>query len=134
MFTSTTKLLVAALLTAGCAVARAADLYVICNARVSLGAADVRDLFLGEKQFSGTVKLVPIDNGAAQSMFLDRVLKMNIGKYSTTWTKKSFRDGLNPPLVAGSDVEAVALVKRTPGACSYVTTLEGVDVVVVSKM
>jgi hypothetical protein len=133
MFTGRAKLLVAALLTAGCAVARSAELYVICNAHVSLSPADVRDLFLGEKQFAGAVKLVPVDNGAAQPMFLDRVLKMNGAKYSTTWTKKSFRDGLNPPLVAGSDAEALAIVKRTPGACSYVTTLEGVDVVVVSK-
>ncbi len=133
MFTSSAKLLVAALLCAGCALARAADLYVICNARVSLNAADVRDLFLGEKQFAGAVKLVPIDNGAAQFIFLDKVLKMNMAKYSTTWTKKSFRDGLNPPLVAGSDAEALAFVKRTPGACSYVTTPVGTDVVVVAK-
>ncbi|TLY72968.1 MAG: phosphate ABC transporter substrate-binding protein [Gammaproteobacteria bacterium] len=133
MFTASAKLLVAALLTAGCALARAADLYVICNAHVSLSPADVRDLFLGEKQFAGAVKLVPVDNGAAQTMFLGKVLQMNLAKYSTTWTKKSFRDGLNPPLVAGSDAEALAMVKRTPGACSYVTTLAGVDVVVVSK-
>jgi len=133
MLTASAKLLVAALLTAGCALARAADLYVICNAHVSLSPADVRDLFLGEKQFAGAVKLVPVDNGAAQTMFLGKVLQMNLAKYSTTWTKKSFRDGLNPPLVAGSDAEALAMVKRTPGACSYVTTLAGVDVVVVSK-
>ena len=133
MFTSSAKLLVAALLCAGCALARAADLYVICNAQVSLTTADVRDLFLGEKHFAGTVKLVPIDNGAAQSLFLEKVLKMNMAKYSTTWTKKSFRDGLNPPVVAGSDAEALAFVKRTPGACSYVTTPVGADVVVVAK-
>lgn len=133
MFTSSAKLLVAALLCAGCALARAADLYVICNTQVSLSAADVRDLFLGEKQFAGTVKLVPIDNGAAQLLFLEKVLKMNAARYSTTWTKKSFRDGLNPPLLAGSDAEALAFVKRTPGACSYVTTPVGADVVVVAR-
>src|SRR5205823_8534074 len=42
MFTASAKLLLAALLTAGCALARAADLYVICNAHVSLSPADVR--------------------------------------------------------------------------------------------
>src|SRR5213082_385424 len=52
MLTASAKLLVAALLTAGCALARAADLYVICNAHVALSPADVRDLFLGEKQFA----------------------------------------------------------------------------------
>jgi hypothetical protein len=113
--------------------APAADLYVFCNAHLSLSAADVRDMFLGEKQFAGTVKLVPIDNRAAQQAFLEKVLQMNAAKYSTTWTKKSFRDGINPPVLAGSDVEALANVRRTPGACSYVTTPTASDVVVVAK-
>ena len=134
MFRSSTKLLLAALLCVGCATASAADLYVICNARVPLSAADVRDLFLGEKQFAGAVKLVPVDNSSAQSVFLEKVLKMNAAKYSTTWTKKSFRDGINPPLVTGSDAEALAYVKRTPGACSYVTIATPADVVVVARL
>ena len=126
------RVLLAALLGASSVAAQGGDLYVICNARVAITAADVRDMFLGEKQFAGTVKLVPIDNSSAQAAFLDKVLQMNAAKYSTTWTKKSFRDGVNPPLVAGSDAEALAYVKRTPGACSYVTT-PATDVVVVSK-
>jgi hypothetical protein len=134
MFRSYAKLLLAALLCVGCAVASAADLYVICNSRVSLTAADVRDLFLGEKQFAGAVKLVPVDNSAAQIVFLEKVLKMNAAKYSTTWTKKSFRDGINPPLVTGSDAEALAYVRRTPGACSYVATPTAADVVVVFSL
>ena len=135
MFTSSAKLLLAALLCAGCAAAaNATDLYVICNSRVPLTTGDVRDLFLGEKQFAGAVKLVPVDNSSAQSVFLDRVLKMNAAKYSTTWTKKSFRDGINPPLLTGSDAEALAYVKRTPGACSYVTTPTPPDVVVVARL
>ena len=132
MSSRTAMMLAAALLSAGSVAAPAADLYVVCNARVSISAAEVRDMFLGEKQFAGAVKLVPIDNSAAQAAFLDKVLQMNAAKYSTTWTKKSFRDGVNPPLVAGSDAEALAYVKRTPGACSYVTT-PVTDVVVVSK-
>ena len=134
MPTRSAKLLSAAVLCAACCAARAADLYVICSARVSLTTADVHDLFLGEKQFAGEVKLVPVDNSAAQSMFLEKVLKMNAAKYSTTWTKKSFRDGINPPLVAGSDAEALAYVRRTPGACSYVTAPVGSDVVVISRL
>ena len=134
MFRSSAKLLLAALLCVGCATASAADLYVICNARVPLSAADVRDLFLGEKQFAGAVKLVPVDNSSAQSVFLEKVLKMNAAKYSTTWTKKSFRDGINPPLVTGNDAEALAYVKRTPGACSYVTIAPPADVVVVARL
>jgi hypothetical protein len=134
MFTSSAKLLLAVLLCAACAVAHAADLYVICNARVQLTAGDVRDLFLGEKQFAGALKLVPVDNSAAQIVFLEKLLKMNAAKYSTTWTKKSFRDGINPPLVTGSDAEALAYVRRTPGACSYVATPTPADVVVVERL
>jgi len=134
MFTSSAKLLLAVLLCTACAVAHAADLYVICNPRVQLTAGDVRDLFLGEKQFAGALKLVPVDNSAAQIVFLEKLLKMNAAKYSTTWTKKSFRDGINPPLVTGSDAEALAYVRRTPGACSYVATPTPADVVVVSRL
>ena len=126
------KLLLLASLFGSCAATQATDLYVVCNARVSISATDVRDMFLGEKQFAGAIKLVPIDNSAAQQAFLDRVLQMNANKYSTAWTKKSFRDGVNPPQVAGSDAEALAYVRRTPGACSYVTSPVS-DVVVVSK-
>ena len=128
------KILVTAMLCATCTAARAGDLYLICNSVVSLTAADVHDMFLGEKQFAGALKLVPVDNIAAQAAFLERLLKMNAAKYSTTWTKKSFRDGVNPPLVAGGDIEALSYVRRTPGACSYVTTPVSPDVVVVSRL
>jgi len=134
MLKRVSKLLLLAALCAGGALARADDLYVICNARTPLSLADVRDLFLGERQFLGAVKLVPIDNGAAQAAFLEKVLKMNAGKYSISWTKKSFRDGINPPLVAGSDAEALAYVKHTSGACSYVTTPIDGDVAVIGKL
>ena len=73
------------------------DLYLACHEGVLLPAADVRDVFLGEKQFLNTIRLVPVDNIAAQPEFLEKVLKMNGIKYATTWAKKSFRDGINPP-------------------------------------
>src|SRR3982074_2528098 len=134
MFKSSAKLLLAVVLCTACAVAHAADLYVICNPRVQLTAGDLRDPFLGEKKFPGALKLVPVDNSAAQIVFLEKLLKMNAAKYSTTWTKKSFRDGINPPLVTGSDAEARAYVRRTPGACSYVTIATPADVVVVARL
>ena len=133
MTRTTARLLLATLLATAGTAARADDLYIICNVQPSITAADVRDLFVGEKQFVGAAKLVPIDNSAAQSLFLDRVLKMTAAKYSVTWIKKSFRDGINPPVVAGSDAEAVATVKRTPGACSYVTTRPEASLEVIAK-
>ena len=108
--------------------ARAADIYVICNSSVTLAAVDVRDVFMGDKQFAGSVKLLPADNGAVQSTFLSKVLKMDAGKYSIAWTKKSFREGENPPPVKSSDAEVLEYVKRTPGGCSYVGTQPPVGV------
>ena len=113
--------------------ARAGDLYVICSPSVALSANDVRDVFLGEKQFAGATKLAPADNTAAQPVFLEKVLKMDAAKYSTSWTKKAFRDGATPPATKGSDADALEYVKHTPGACSYVTTEPAGGAVVVAK-
>ncbi len=114
--------------------ASAADLYVICHPGVKLLATDVRDMFLGEKQFAGSVMLQPADNNAAQPVFLEKILNMGADKYATAWTKKSFRDGLNPPPVKGTDAEAVDYVRRTSGACSYVSTLPGPGVVLIASL
>jgi hypothetical protein len=133
MFGRPMRVLLALLPCAGGTLAHATDLYVICNPSVSISAADIRDVFLGDKQFAGAVKLTPVDNIAAQTMFLERVLKMRAAKYSIAWTKKSFRDGVNPPPLEGSDAETLAYVRRTPGACSYLSTPDTNGVAVVSK-
>jgi hypothetical protein len=106
-------------------------LYVICHPSVQVSEGDLRDVFLGDRQFAGDVRLTPVDNRAAQSVFLERVLKMTSAKYSTTWTKKSFRDGVNPPPVKGSNAETIEFVRHEVGACSYVTTAPGAGVRVV---
>jgi hypothetical protein len=102
--------------------ATTADLYVVCNVNVSLQASDVRDVFIGEKSFAGSAHLAPADNLAAQAAFLERVVKVSADRYASLWTKKSFRDGANPPPVKASDAETIAYVRQTPGACSYVQT------------
>ena len=99
-----------------------ADIYLIANSALTLTADEARDVYLGEKQLAGSVKLVPFDNSAAQGEFLSKVLQMDSAKYSTLWTKKGFREGLNAPAVKGSDVEVLANVKANPGGVGYVTT------------
>ena len=113
--------------------ALAGDVYVVCNSGVSLQTADVRDVFVGDKGFAAAVKLAPADNSAAQEAFLEKVLKIALPKYAGIWTRKSFRDGVNPPPVKASDAEALAYVRQTPGGCSYVTTAPGTGVNVVAK-
>ena len=101
--------------------ARAADIYVIANVP-GLTPDDVREIYTGERQLAGSIKLVPLDNAALQAEFVQKALRMDVAKYGTLWTKKSFRDGLNAPAVKGSDVEIINLVKKTPGAIGYVAT------------
>jgi len=113
--------------------AGATDLFVICHPAVGLQATDVRDAFIGDKGFVGTVKLAPADNSAAQAAFLDKVLKVDAGKYAAIWTKKSFRDGINSPPLKSSDAEAVAYVRQTQGGCSYVVTPPGPGVAIVAR-
>ena len=111
----------------------AGDVYIVCNPSITLPAADVRDVFVGDKGFAGAIKLAPADNSAAQGAFLEKVLKLSIAKYAGIWTRKSFRDGVNPPPVTASDSEAFAYVKQTPGGCSYVTTAPVAGVSVIAK-
>jgi len=94
---------------------------VIAHASVELGAAEVRDVFVGDKVLAGGTKLVPVDNAAAQAEFLSKVVQVDAVKYTALWTKKSFREGLTAPASKGGDAEVIAFVKSTPGAIGYVS-------------
>lgn len=111
----------------------AADIYVIAHADAKLTADVIRDIYIGEKQFNGSVKIVPIDNTAAQDDFLRKVLKLDQTRYANLWVKKSFRDALNPPSVKNSDKEIVDLVRKTPGAVGYVTSSPPAGITVIQK-
>jgi ABC-type phosphate transport system substrate-binding protein len=99
-----------------------ADIYVIANPAITLTPEEAREVFLGEKQLAGSVKIVPFDNAAAQAEFLERVYRMDVAKYNTLWAKKGFRDGLNAPAVRGTDAEVVAQVRANPGGVGYVSS------------
>lgn len=105
----------------------AAEVYVIAHPGVTLSASELRDVYLGEKQFSGALKLVPVDNSVAQADFLEKVVNMKPEKYSGLWTKKSFRGDATPPEIKSSDAEVIRFVKSTPGAIGYVSApIQGV--------
>src|SRR5438309_9502820 len=113
----------AALLSLGCGSAFGADIYVIAGPDVRLSPEDVRELYLGDKEFSGEVRLVPVDNQAALSEFVVKALGMNPQRYNILWVKKAFRDALNPPAVKSGDFEVLEFVKRTRGAVGYVSSV-----------
>ena len=46
--------------------ANAADVVVIANPGIAISSGDIKDIFLGEKQFAGSTKLIVIDNASAQ--------------------------------------------------------------------
>ncbi len=95
---------------------------VIAHPSLKLQPDEVRAVFLGERQMAGDTKLVPVDNSAAQTEFLQRWMRMEAQRYTALWVKKSFREGLPSPVLKGSDAEVIAFVRSTPGALGYVTT------------
>jgi len=101
--------------------AQAGDVYVIVNDKVHITADDLKDVFTGTKTSADGIKLVPIDNSAAQADFLAKVVKLDAAKYANLWAKKGFREGISPPSVRGSDAEVIANVKSQPGAVGYVS-------------
>lgn len=111
----------------------AADVFVIANKGLGIAGADIRDVFVGDKQVDGGTKIVPIDNTAAQKDFLEKVIKVDASKYASIWAKKGFREGLNPPAVKSGDAEVIATVKSTPGAIGYVGNKPPDDVKLIQK-
>jgi ABC-type phosphate transport system substrate-binding protein len=110
-----------------------ADVYVIVNPSLNLTADDIKNIYTGEKELAESTKIRPQDNSAAREEFLKKVLGLDFAKYESMWTKKSFRDGINPPTVRASDAEVIAFVKSNPGAIGYVTTAPPSDVTVLKK-
>lgn len=93
---------------------------VVAHPSVTLTADEVKEAFLGDKQLTGGVKLMPVDNAAGQADFMAKVLQTDAGKYAARWTKRAFREGMTAPPVKGSDAEVLAYIKGTPGAVGYI--------------
>ena len=101
----------------------AGDIYVIANNGLALTGEEVRDVYVGDKQIASGTKVIPMDNASLQKDFIEKVLKLEGPKYNNIWTKKGFRDGLNPPPVKSGDPEVISAVKSTPGAIGYISSV-----------
>lgn len=106
---------------------------VIAHPSVKLDASDLRDVYLGEMQIAEGQRLIPVDNLAARDAFLANVLQTNERSYVARWARKSFREGLHPPTVRGSDVEVMIFVRSTPGAVGYLAGKAGPGVVTIAN-
>ena len=105
------------------AIAGAGDVYVIAHPSVNMDdERELREVYLGEKQFFGSLKLVPVENMVAQMDFLEKVISMRPDKYAALWVKKSFRGDATLPSTKSSDADVIKFVKNTPGAIGYVST------------
>lgn len=122
----------AALLLAAALPAAANDLFLVCHPSVTLSADEVREVFLGDKQFAGSVKLVPVENGSLQADFQAKVLKMDAARYTAVWSKKGFREGLTQPQTRPTDADVLAAIKANPGTVGYVSKASA-DVKVIQK-
>jgi hypothetical protein len=109
-----------------------AGIYVIAHPGLQVTERDVCDIYLGEKELAVGIKLAPMDNANEQREFLAVVLKLDVTKYNALWTKKSFRDALNPPPMHVNDAEVIQAVMRAPGGIGYVRGVPQ-GVVVVAK-
>lgn len=110
-----------------------AEIYVIAHPQVTLTSKDIKEIYTGEKQSSGTLRLTPVDNAAAIEEFAQKVLNKPKLKYEIDWQKKSFRDGTSPPVTKANDVEVSAFVKSTEGAVGYISSTPPAGVTIVQK-
>jgi hypothetical protein len=111
-----------------------ADVYVVARADTKLSMEEVREVYLGDKEFSRGVRLIPVDNQLAQAEFTAKALAMDAQRYNQLWVKKAFRDALTPPTVLASDGEVMDFVKRNRGAIGYVLSIpRDKDVVIIGK-
>src|SRR5258706_12785172 len=90
-------ILLAALLSLGCGSAFGADIYVIAGPDVRLSAEDVRELYLGDKEFSGEIRLVPVGKKAGPSQVLVKGLGKNPPRYTNFWGENALPATRTPP-------------------------------------
>jgi hypothetical protein len=127
-------ILFSALASMVCEIAHGAEIYIVTRSDVKLTSSEIREIYLGDKEFSGALRIIPIDNQAVQSDFTAKVLAMGVDRYNVLWTKKSFRDALTPPMLKTSDIEVLDFIRRTRGAIGYVSSApQDKTVIVVGK-
>lgn len=98
----------------------------------SLTMVELKRIYLGQIQFLGGTRLVPLDyRGGAdvKKSFLNAALGMTPYSYQSFWVKEVFKSGAIPPHKEVVAKELIVTVMQTPGAIGYVyqSDLQGVQ-------
>lgn len=93
------------------------------GALISASEADIRSIYLGERQFVGRTPIIPLHlpDGPAKTAFLQTVVGQSPKNYKLYWLQHVFQGAAIPPnTVAGPDamVAAVAAQQTTVGYVS----------------
>ncbi|MBI3607230.1 MAG: hypothetical protein HY207_04610 [Nitrospirae bacterium] len=102
----------------GAAERRAEEIAVVVNASgplTSLTVADVRALYLGERQFVGMdhVGVLHLPEGDTKGAFLFSVVGMTLKEYKLHWVQRVFQEGTSlPRVVAGPSAMAAEVSMR----------------------
>jgi hypothetical protein len=107
---------------------RAGD--VIAHPSIRLSAGEIRQVFLGAKDFAGSIRLIPVDNRAVRAGFVSQVLQTDEKTYFARQAHGRFRQRGSAHVDLRDDDEVLAYVRATPGAIGYIgrSASEGVVV------
>jgi ABC-type phosphate transport system substrate-binding protein len=113
----------------GCGWVSAAEVVVVVSAKSAqreLTAAQVSDIFLGRStRFPDGSRAVPIDLGegaALRDSFYAAFMDRTAAQVKAHWSKIIFTGRGQPPRQLPDESAARALVARTPGAITYLST------------
>ncbi|MBI1824165.1 MAG: hypothetical protein HY200_03700 [Nitrospirae bacterium] len=123
---------------------QAREIAVVVNEQAPLSSitlSELKDIYLGEKAFWGSVKIKPLDQEGEKPVrtgFLTTILKTTAESYDSYWTKKLFQDGGVSPGKKKSSGEVLDAVSQDVGAIGYVYKDEisgkaGIKVIFTSK-
>lgn len=81
----------------------AEDIAVIVNENYPLSSTspqEIKRIYLGEKQYEGSLKIAPVDQkdgSPIKQKFIEKVLSSDRESYKGYWIKRLFKEGTLPP-------------------------------------
>lgn len=102
----------------------ALDIAVIVNASgplVNASMSDIKDIYLGEKRYEGTLQIVPLlfPEGDVKEIFLKDTVMMTPKQYKVYWTRKMFQDGVPIPKTYSHPNEILSTVRNNKGGIGF---------------